>query len=759
MTNNKIAQFTHKSLNQKWRSLSFRTKLSILLVSGAVLPTILATQGILIVAERSLLRSQQDSLQKDLVNLQHHVEEVEKHYQEMAQALQKSVELVGIDFSEPTAVTSKQDLLQKIIAEPIDTELKPSFYVITDTQGRTIAQNIQIISELSDRLPIKNAVPAVPNYQKVSVPIGIDFSELTIVKNALNHQRSLSGTELISSNLIQNLGIAAQADIGQIPQKTENLPESKIPFPAGTYKIDDGRIGLGIIAVQPIKKNDQIVALAIVGNLLNRNYQLVDSVTHTSRVSTATLFAYDWRVTTNVPTYDGQKRAIGTRVAREVATCVLDQGRMFVGSTNIVGQTYRTTYAPIYDHRRDLNLAEAQPIGIYYVGDPETKIQQTLTTLAMTGYSIGGGILCLAVIIVLPIASTFSDSIRRLTNFAQLIGRGEQGIRLEENQSQDEIGILGRELNKMAIRIESNLDQVIAKELQIRQQAQQLEEALKQLQQTQMQLVENAKMSSLEMLVAGLAHEINNPVTFIYSNVKYAQQYIDDLIKLMQVYQNNDHDYVSQIENIKEEIDWEFLETDLPHLLQSMKTGAERIQRIVQMLRIFSRMDEAEYKSVNLHDGLDSILELLQYRLQSTENHPAIEVIKEYGQIPLIECYAGQINQVFLNIISNAIDALKATCEFSDLAVDSPNIRIRTKQIDSTQVRIHIVDNGLGMSENVKERIFEPFFTTKPVGQGTGMGLAISYQIVTQRHGGMLECISTPGKGTEFVITIPLQAG
>jgi signal transduction histidine kinase len=296
---------------------------------------------------------------------------------------------------------------------------------------------------------------------------------------------------------------------------------------------------------------------------------------------------------------------------------------------------------------------------------------------------------------------------------------------------------------------------------QTRNKAHELEQTLQQLTRTQSQLIQSEKMSSLGQLVAGVAHEINNPVNFIYGNLAHANQYIQDLLNVIKLYQNYYPDPVPEFQDQIEAIDLDFLVEDLPKLLASMKVGADRIQQIVASLRTFSRMDEAEMKAVNIHDGIDSTLMILQHRLKAKHNHPEIQVIKSYGKLPLVECYAGQLNQVFMNILSNALDALEERDlrrSADEMREQPSNIRIRTEMSPAGKVIIQIADNGSGMTESVCNRLFDPFFTTKPVGKGTGMGLSISYQIVTERHGGSLHCTSSLGQGAEFAIEIPLKA-
>ena len=288
-----------------------------------------------------------------------------------------------------------------------------------------------------------------------------------------------------------------------------------------------------------------------------------------------------------------------------------------------------------------------------------------------------------------------------------------------------------------------------------------LQQLLQKLQKTQLQLVQTEKMSSLGQLVAGVAHEVNNPVNFIHGNLACAHEYIHDLMGLLQLYEQQYPHPTPEIQAKIEAIDLEFLREDLDKLLKSMKMGTTRISEVVKSLRNFSRLDEAEVKEVNIHEGIDSTLVILQSRLKDKPDQQGIEVIKEYGQLPLIDCYPSQLNQVIMNLLDNAIDALKENTAHNTggpfLSSPTSYIRIRTEVCGDSCVAIRIADNGLGMPETVLQRIFDPFFTTKPVGKGTGLGLSISYQIVTDTHGGTLHCVSKAGQGTEFTIKIPIH--
>ena len=333
----------------------------------------------------------------------------------------------------------------------------------------------------------------------------------------------------------------------------------------------------------------------------------------------------------------------------------------------------------------------------------------------------------------------------------------------------DEIDLLQQLAAQAAIAIyQAELyQQTCTAAIQEQARAKQLENALDELQKTQSQLIQTEKMSSLGQLVAGIAHEINNPVNFIYGNISHVSDYAKDLLELLALYQEDFPDATPRILKLIDDIDLEFLVEDLPKMLSSLKVGADRIRQLVLSLRNFSRLDEADRKPVNIHEGLESSLLILQHRLKEKPDAPPIKVVKTYGNLPLVECYAGQLNQVFMNIISNAIDALEQNnTKPSQAEINkSPSqiticTELKNNQNESSlpaSVVIRIADNGPGMTEAVQAQIFNPFFTTKPVGKGTGLGLSISYQIVVEKHGGILKCVSQPGKGTEFWIEIPIR--
>jgi signal transduction histidine kinase len=373
------------------------------------------------------------------------------------------------------------------------------------------------------------------------------------------------------------------------------------------------------------------------------------------------------------------------------------------------------------------------------------------------------GALGVSVLVGVYTAQWIAQPILRLSQISGAIATGRLDQQVESSHVK-ELNILADSFNKMTRQVRESFTALAEANAQLEDRVEErtntLKATLQELRQTQAQMIQAEKMSSLGQLVAGIAHEINNPINFIHGNVLYVEEYSHHLLELIHLYQQCYPNPDPVIATKVVDIDLEFINEDLLKLLTSMHVGTERIQEIVKSLRMFSRLDEAEVKEVDIHEGLESTLLILHYRLKAKPGHPAIKVIRDYGQLPLVECYSGQLNQVFMNILTNAIDALeddKTQLSSSIRQANTRQITIRTSSLSPDWVQIAIADNGPGIPEAVRHQIFDPFFTTKPVGKGTGLGMSISYQIVTNKHQGKLTCISQVGKGTEFVIQIPVR--
>jgi len=411
--------------------------------------------------------------------------------------------------------------------------------------------------------------------------------------------------------------------------------------------------------------------------------------------------------------------------------------------TQIAGQGYIVKTVTLGSISDDLKVVMLNPTAP--LEKAENRLFYNIKIMALIGGAIA---LCLC----FYFSRWLNRRIRILTNAMQQFAAGNLSIHINID-SPDEIGILAEGFNAMA-------EQLTQRDRQIQHQLEELNQTLKKLQETQAYLVQSEKMSSLGQMIAGIAHEINNPVNFIHGNLTYVKQYTDDLLQVINLYEAECPDISPEMQEEIAEIELDYLKDDLPKILQSMRGGTDRIRAIVLSLRNFSRLDESDLKAVNIHEGIDSTLLILQSRLHENSQRPEIAIIKEYGELPLVECYAGQLNQVFMNILANGIDALdKLSSErsFAENQGDPLWIKISTEVLPENWVNIKILDNGIGIPEELRSRIFDPFFTTKDVGKGTGLGLSISYQIVVEKHGGKLFCESSSDRGISFVISLPIK--
>nr|MDJ0677387.1 ATP-binding protein [Calothrix sp. MO_167.B42] len=386
-----------------------------------------------------------------------------------------------------------------------------------------------------------------------------------------------------------------------------------------------------------------------------------------------------------------------------------------------------------------------KPIAVIVRGTQEIDLNTLLRESLIIQIIIAVLALVIDAVLAVILVRAIAYPIKLLQQTTRTFSQGNFQERAEV-LTDDEIGELATSFNFMA-------EELAKREQTINQQIQKLQDTLQQLKSKQAQLIQAEKMSSLGQMVAGIAHEINNPVSFVYGNIYYVQEYTKNLLEIIHLYQQEYTQAPLYIQEKIEDVDLDFLCEDLPKLINSMQIGTERISKIVISLRNFSRLDEADHKAADLHEGIENTLIIMGHKLKKQKN--GIELIKDYGNLPLVECYPSQINQVLMNIIDNAIDALKEK-EFTG-SQSNPQIIIRTHQTDRNWVAIHIIDNGVGIKEIIRSKLFDPFFTTKEIGKGTGLGLSISYQIIVEKHGGKLICNSHTGQGTEFIIKIPIR--
>ncbi len=438
-----------QKLKIHWNNISFRNKLTIIVIGSVAVPVVTVTQAHVSLTRAKLL----DDLEQQLIlKLQSLEEQLTDDYEELAEEaalMAKNAVTTSTNLNDPQQA-------EQVLNNAIEPNPNESFYILTNQQGESVAQKISIIDQdFSQYPPLPSGNKTINQYTEntelirpVNKNIGINLTDLPMVQQVLETGQGKAGIELINSRTLEKLGLAEQASIGIREQKLEGLPEAKQPFPEGTYDINEGKIGMALMTVQPIIQNGQTVGTVIQARLLNRDYEIVDLIKQETGAETVTLFAQDWRISTNVPYEDGETRAIGTRVSREVASTVLNQGEIFIGEANVVDTAFLSAYNPIYN-------SDGEVIGMTYVGDPQTEVNAALFQASVINYGIGLIILVISGGVITVISRSFSTPILRLSNFAQKVGSGNYGLRMEGTEDrEDEIGQLSQNLNRMVSNLE-----------------------------------------------------------------------------------------------------------------------------------------------------------------------------------------------------------------------------------------------------------------------------------------------------------------
>lgn len=755
--------------SQLWNNLGVRWKLSILMLLTSGLPVLIVIQILVQSSEQASLKELRTSVQeKGSFFLSEYVLWTNEESKQEAAAIAKSVEGANIDLSDVNELTAKRSILQPLVqvsSEGINPESIKNFKLITDNNGRSIEGNVLVLNEDFSKFPqlaAKDKEELVPqSYQQKVAPSNSNLANLPIVKSAIATGKPMYGIELVKLADLQSLGLEKQANIGIRPQITQGLSEAKQPAPNDTYDTEQGKSGLVSMAVYPIKVKGRLVGTAVVGALLNRNYGIVDKFSKRYNIPTATIFAQDWRVSTNVPYVDpstkspDSTRAIGTRAAREVSDTVLKQGTEYVGETNIIGVDYLTFYAPLYDHRKLLE-PNSKPVGIAHVGRPLSEIQDLLANLSNIGYAIGAISIVGAGVIGILIASSFTSPLRRLSGFTQKIGQGEMGERLTDSDRRDEIGTLSQELNKMVEQLE-----VLITEKQ--QESERIASAIREVAQTdaelriqeQRQAKEALQQRALELLIE--VDPINRGDLTIRAKVT------DDEIGTIADSYNS---MIANLRKLVEQVQTASLSvsqtvTENEQTVKNVSSGADQqVQAITQTLKRIHTLTESikgigdsaaqaeaqvDYANQALREGdivMNSTVEgFSAIRETVVETAEKVKALEEASQkiskvIKLISGFASQTNMLALNasieaarageegqgfgVVANEVRALaqrsaKATLEIRQLIEE---IQSQSKDLGkAVQIGTEQVNNGSRLVEESRQKLTEIAFSSQRVNQ------------------------------------------
>jgi len=685
-----------------WSNRSLRTKFTIILIALGAVPVVVTTQVLTTISRNRTLADFQTALNKDgRAFTSEYVEWTQTESESKARNLAQLIRATNLDVNNPASVSSLQTLVR--FENGTDPESNANFQIVLNAQGRVVAAQVLelVVAPDAAKLPdLKSELPA-PSYRPVkALPTGTDISDLPIIQAVLNSPRSLSGIELLKSDKMRLLGLAEQANVGIQPQPIESLPERLRPLPEGTFDIDQGRLGMVSMAVEPIQVGDRLVGMVVVGNVLNKNFGIVDNFSKSFNVSVSTIFAYDWRIATNVPYTDNQTRAVGTRVAREVAETVLQKGKIFAGITNIVGKPYLTVYIPLFDHRKQLDEKSAKPIGISFVGQSLVEIEARLQEEQLLGYGIGAGVLILVALIAVPIANTLSNPLQKLALFTRQIGKGDLSVRITDAPRSDEIGILQNDLNQMAQQLETLVrdQESKAQSLEIARQevetlAREQQRQKEELQRRALELlmtVDPVSRGDLTVRAQVTEDEIGTLADSYNALIRSLRQIVGDVQTAAQAVNQTAADKELAVAIVAENANQQA--EAVMRALEQIQAIAASLQGVAQRAKQAEEQVVATSKVVQAGDNAmeRTVASISAIRETVAETAKKVKRLGEASQkiskvVNLISDFADQTNLLALNA---AIEAARAGEEGRGFAVVAEEVRILAQQSASATAEI-----------------------------------------------------------------------